>query len=184
MAFQERYIIGKFKDTPVEDVLEYFYTGSHPYAPFTIGELSDAIDLYHTNPKLFYIPKQKALGSYNKEFGDELYMIEEHTSEGHDIASFGYATKIESTDDLMRKLRKDEDYQVDAKMYVRARLFDIMVGDWDRHVDQWRWAQFKTKEGKKKFLPIPRDRDQPYSIMGDGAFNGFCYKSNSTTSLI
>ena len=173
MAFQQQFIIGRFKDTSVEDVLEYFYTGSHPYAPFTIGRLSDAVGLYHTNPKLFYIPKQKALKGFVDEFGDELYMIEEHVSEGHDIASFGYTKKIESTNDLIEKLRKDEEYKLDADLYVRARLFDILIGDWDRHVDQWRWAQFKDENGNKVFKPIPRDRDQPFSIMGDGALMKF-----------
>ena len=177
MAFQEQYIIGKFQDTPIEKILEYFYTGSHPYAPFTIGALSDAVDIYHTNPKLFYIPKQKALKGFVDEFGDELYMIEEHTSEGHDIASFGYAKKIESTNNLIVKLRKNEDYVIDAPAYVRARLFDIMIGDWDRHVDQWRWAQFKDANGKKVFKPIPRDRDQPFSIMSDGALMGFASRT-------
>ena len=183
MAFQEQYIIGKFEDTPVEEILEYFYTGSHPYAPFTIGAISDAVGIYHTNPRLFYIPKQKALKGYVDEFGDELYMIEEHTSEGHDIASFGYAKKIESTNDLIEKLRKDEEYELDATAYVRARLFDIMIGDWDRHVDQWRWAQFKGEKGKKIFKPIPRDRDQPFSIMGDGALMKFASRTVPSLQL-
>ncbi|RNC92583.1 MAG: phosphoesterase [Allomuricauda sp.] len=183
MAFQEQFIIGKFEDTPIEDILEYFYTGSHPYAPFTIGRLSDAVGIYHTNPKLFYIPKQKALKGYVDEFGDELYMIEEHTSEGHDIASFGYAKKLEGTNDFIEKLRKDEDYVLDATAYVRARLFDIMIGDWDRHVDQWRWAQFKGEDGKKLFKPIPRDRDQPFSIMGDGALMKFASRTIPSLQL-
>ncbi len=177
MAFQDQFIAGKLEDTAVEDILEYFYTGSHPYAPFTIAELSDAVAIYHTNPKLFYIPKQKALKGFVDDFGDELYMIEEHVSEGHDMAGFGYAKKIESTDDLIRKLRKDEEYQLDATAYVRARLFDIMIGDWDRHVDQWRWAQFDEGKDKTIFKPIPRDRDQPYSIMGDGTLMGFASRT-------
>ncbi|WP_343488048.1 metallophosphoesterase [Allomuricauda sp. d1] len=183
MAFQEQFIIGKFENTPVEDILEYFYTGSHPYAPFTIAELADAVNIYHTNPKLFYIPKQKALKGFVDEFGDELYMIEEHTSEGHDIASFGYAKKIESTNDLMKKLRKDEEYALNAPAYVRARLFDIMIGDWDRHVDQWRWAQFNDGNDKKIFKPIPRDRDQPFSILGDGALMKFASRTIPSLQL-
>ena len=173
IAFKDQFIIGKFKDTSVEDFLLYYYTGSHPYAPFPIAKLSDPVGIYHTNPRLFYIPKQKALDGYLDEFGDELYMIEEHVDDGHDIASFGNAKKIENTNDFIRKLRKDEDYKLDAKAYVRDRLFDIMIGDWDRHVDQWRWGQFKEEDGKKIFEPIPRDRDQPFSILGDGAFMRF-----------
>ena len=177
MAFQEKYVVGEFEDTFTESVLKDFYTGSHPYAPFTIGALSDAVGIYHTNPKLFYIPKQKALEDFNLEFGDELYMIEEHVSDGHNLSSFGKTKKIESTDDLIEKLRKDEEYQLDAKAYAKARLFDMLIGDWDRHVDQWRWAQFKQEDGTKRFIPIPRDRDQAFSIMGDGALMAFATRA-------
>ena len=170
MAFKDQYIIGEFEDTFTEGILEDFYTGAHPYAPFTMGVLSDAVNIYHTNPKLFYVPKQPALGDFNADFGDELYMIEEHVSEGHeDLESFGYAKDIESSYDFLNKLRSDEKYVVDTEMFIRARLFDMVIGDWDRHIDQWRWAEFKDEEKDKViYKPIPRDRDQVFSIMGDG----------------
>jgi hypothetical protein len=51
---------------------------------------------------------------------------------------------------------------------LRARLLDMLIGDWDRHSDQWRWAE--RKEGKQTyFYPIPRDRDQAY-FYSDGIF--------------
>ena len=81
IAFQDQYVIGKFEDTYPEKLLLDLYTGAHPYAPFTIDRLSDALGMYHTNPKLYYVPKQSVLGDYNKEFGDGLYMIEEHVSD-------------------------------------------------------------------------------------------------------
>ncbi|MDT0538318.1 metallophosphoesterase [Croceitalea sp. P059] len=178
IAFQNQYVIGDFEDSFTEKFLMDFYTGAHPYAPFTVGALSDAVGIYHTNPKLYYIPKQNALGGYNGEFGDGLYMIEEHVSEGHnDLESFGKTKKIESTYDLINKLRKDEEYRVDTKEYVKARLFDMLIGDWDRHVDQWRWAGFKDDNGNTIFKPIPRDRDQSYSIWGDGSIMGFASKT-------
>ena len=44
----------------------------------------------------------------------------------------------------------------------------MLLGDWDRHQDQWRWAQFNQENGDKLFKPIPRDRDQVFSNF-DGA---------------
>lgn len=171
MAFKDQYVVGDFDDTYTEAILSDFYTGSHPYAPFTVGPMADALEIYHTNPILYYVPKQPALEEFNSLFGDELYMIEEHVSDDHnDLSSFGFTQKIESTDDLLKKLRKDEKYVLDKTSYVRARLFDMMLGDWDRHVDQWRWAEFEDKaSGKIIYRPIPRDRDQVFSKMGDGA---------------
>ena len=170
MAFQDQYVLDDLKETYTQELLQDFYTGSHPYGPFTTGVLSDAVGIYHTNPVLYYVPKQPALKQYNDSFGDELYMIEEHTGDGHgDLASFGYANELKSTDGMLEDLRDDEKYEVDKDLYLRSRLFDMVLGDWDRHVDQWRWAEFKDKEkGKIVYRPIPRDRDQVYSKMGDG----------------
>ncbi|MDO6766916.1 MULTISPECIES: metallophosphoesterase [Cellulophaga] len=171
MVFQDQYVADDLKDTFGEKLLEDFYTGAHPYAPFTTGILSDAVGLFHTNPVLYYVPKQSSLEQYNANFGNELYMIEEHTGDGHgDLKSFGYSNDLKSTDSMLRDLRDDEKYSVDTQLYIRARLFDMAIGDWDRHTDQWRWAEFKDKETKKVvYKPVPRDRDQVFSKMGDGA---------------
>ncbi len=171
MAFQDQYVLEDLKETYTQEILQDFYTGAHPYGPFTTGILSDAVGLYHTNPVLYYVPKQPALKGFNDSFGDELYMIEEHAGDGHgNLASFGYADELKSTDSMLEDLRDDEKYEVDKDLYLRARLFDMVLGDWDRHVDQWRWAEFKDKETDKIiYRPVPRDRDQVYSKMGDGA---------------
>ena len=59
VAFKDQYIEGQFNDTYTEDLLLDVFTGSHPYAPFTIATLADAIGVMHTNPVLYYVPKQK-----------------------------------------------------------------------------------------------------------------------------
>ena len=168
VAFRDQYIQGQFDETYTQGLLLDAFTGSHPYAPFVIGTLADAVGVYHTNPVLYYVPKQNSLGSFNTEFGDELYMIEERAASGHgDKASFGFSNEIISTDDLLKKLAKNEKHQLDEASYIRARLFDMLIGDWDRHEDQWRWAVFEEGE-HTIYRPVPRDRDQAFSIMGDG----------------
>ena len=176
VAFKDQYIQGQFSSTYTEGLLLDVFTGSHPYAPFTIATLSSAIGVMHTNPVLYYVPKQNALGQFNDEFGDELYMIEERAADDHgDKASFGYSNKLISTHNLLLELREDEDHILDETAYIRARLFDMLIGDWDRHEDQWRWAKFK-EDGKTIYRPMPRDRDQAFSIMADGALLSFATK--------
>ncbi|MFK7749881.1 MAG: metallophosphoesterase [Kordia sp.] len=184
VLFKDQYIKGQFDDTITEDLLLDVFSGAHPYAPFAVGTLADAAQVYHTNPILYYVPKQNALGQYNDEFGGELYMIEEHTSEGHSSkASFGYQDELLSTDDLMKQLHKDEDLVIDEASYIRARLFDMLIGDWDRHQDQWRWIEFK-ENGKKVYRPMPRDRDQAFSKMSDGFLLGTAVKIIPTARLL
>ena len=168
IMFKDKYIGDKLDDSFASELLLDVFTGAHPYAPFVVGDLADAIGVYHTNPVLYYVPKQNALKNFNADFGDELYMIEEHTSEGHtDKASFGFQNELISTADMMKKIHKDENIVIDEAAYIKARLFDMLIGDWDRHEDQWRWIKFK-ENGKKVYRPMPRDRDQAFSKMSDG----------------
>lgn len=169
VLFTDTYVEKDFEETLTEDIILDFYTASHPYASFVVAPLADAVSVYHTNPKLVYIPKHKALGKYNSDFGNELYVIEERPDDGFlDVESFGKPDAIESTSDLMKNLRKDEKYQIDEPAFIRARLFDMILGDWDRHQDQWRWSRFDISGEEKVYRPIPRDRDQVFSFY-DGA---------------
>lgn len=169
VVFKDNFVQEEFKETFTQDVILDFYTASHPFASLAVGDLADAINVYHTNPQLVWMPKHPALGKYNETYGDELYLIEERPDEGFtDVVSFGTPDEIESTSDMLENIRKDEEYRMDEAAYVKARLFDMLLGDWDRHADQWRWARFDNK-GKKIYRPIPRDRDQVFSNY-DGGF--------------
>ena len=166
--FQDQYVEGQFDSTFTEDLVNDAFTGSYPYAPYIIGTLADEIQLPHLHPQLYYVPKQPALGRYNEIFGDELCMIEEHPSKGHDeFASGDFTGNILSTQDMMIEIHKKESEVIDEQAYIKARLFDMLIGDWDRHQDQWRWLEFK-ENGQKVYRPLPRDRDQPFSRWSDG----------------
>lgn len=170
--FKNQYVEGQFEDTASQKLVLDVFTGAHPYAPLTVGTLSDAVGVYHLNPKLYYVPKQNALGEFNEEFGGEMYLLEEHASEGHmHLADGGFTGDIISTLDVIKEVHSDEDVSIDQVNFVRSRLFDMLIGDWDRHHDQWRWLEFK-EDGKKVYRALPRDRDQSYSMMSEGFMLG------------
>ncbi|WP_338375179.1 metallophosphoesterase [uncultured Flavobacterium sp.] len=165
-VFVDQYVEEDLKGTYVETFLLDFFTTGHPFAAFMIDDLSRSIGIYHTNPKLFYIPKHDALGKFNSSFGDELYMVSEREDDSQkEKSSFGRADDIIGTDDLHKKLRKDEKYIIDEKAFIKARLFDMLIGDWDRHSDQWKWSEFKRGE-EVIYRPIPKDRDQAFPKYG------------------
>jgi len=76
VLFKDTYIQDEFEKTAIEGLILDFYTAAHPYAFTVVPDLSNAAKIYHTNHKLFYVPKHPALGEYKKEYGSELYMIE------------------------------------------------------------------------------------------------------------
>jgi hypothetical protein len=103
------------------------------------------------------------LDSFNKDFGNQLYLFEQRPDENWETApNFGNSKNIVGTEKMLSEINEDNDHSVDQISYVRARLFDFLIGDWGRHEDQWRWASFKNGD-KTTYRPIPRDRDQAYS---------------------
>ncbi len=167
--FKTQYLEPDVEDTYFIQLLQDYWTTANPYGSLTIGDMADALNIYHANTELYYIPKQEALGIHNDAYGDKIYFIEERLTDGHkDVASLGNTDKIEGTTDLLHELRRKDKIEVNESLYIRTRLFDNIIGDWDRHADQWRWAVQQGKNGKDIYEPIPRDRDQAFSD-----FDGF-----------
>lgn len=165
-----------YDDTFTEEVLTDFFTTAHPYMQLVINPLAKSVNVNHSSPSLFYIPRQERLGELNEQFGDELYFIEERPSDEQEdfrgykrtIDQAGEIDQFESTTDMFEKIKSDESFSVDQRDFIRARIFDMLIGDWDRHQDQWRWVEYETKDGDKTFLPVPRDRDNAFPKF-DGA---------------
>ncbi|MFO7743970.1 MAG: metallophosphoesterase, partial [Psychroflexus sp.] len=172
--YSNKNLLDEFDDTVVEELILDFLTSAHPFGYLVVPDLSEAIGVYHTNPKLVYIPKQKGLGKFNQVHGDEIYMIEERPEENWvgTEGVFGNPNHdIVSTSGMIERLRRDEKYKLDESNYLRARLLDMLLGDWDRHEDQWRWSEFEDENGDRFFRPVPRDRDQVFSNFDGGFFD-------------
>jgi hypothetical protein len=149
--------------TQAKNILQDNFMAAYPFAALAVPDMAEAANIYHTNPKLFYIPKQPALDLHNDLFGGDVYLIEERPGgDWSDLESFGNSDKIISTLDLIEKITKNRNHRIDQNWVVRSRLFDLIIKDWDRHEDQWRWARFEDEKGKF-YRPIPRDRDQPFA---------------------
>ena len=152
-----------FNESFVTEIIQDNFSATHPLAALPVAELSKVVGIYHTDPKIYYVPKQPALGRHNEAFGGSMYQLEERPDGDWSAApNFGNAKDFKSTVDVIDERTKDHDVRIDNQMVIRARMFDLLIGDWDRHDDQWRWAESK-KDGKKFYQPIPRDRDQAFS---------------------
>ncbi len=117
------------------------------------------------------MPYDKArLGEYFDDFAGLAGTMEERPKERDNVgAGFKGADKISGSYSVLNNLEKDNDNSVDGAAYLRARLLDLFIGDWDRHSDQWKWAGYKNN-GKTVWVPIPRDRDHAFSRQ-DGVFS-------------
>jgi hypothetical protein len=148
-----------FRNTIAQDVVQEFNSAAHPYAPLTLPPLAKATGVTAPKPELFFVPDDPSFGFYQTLFANTVCLLEER-----DPSIDGTDTR--STAKVFNKLLEENDHRAQQVEVLRARLLDIMVGDFDRHFDQWRWGTIDTGKGKL-YYPIPRDRDQAY-FFSDG----------------
>jgi hypothetical protein len=163
----------ELRESIAEDIVQDQISSANPFAPLVVSPLLDAVGILEAEPKLVFLPEDENLAEYKSEFGGVLGFIEEHPSEGEDDqAGFEDAIDVKGTYKLFDYLAKKRNQKIESQLYLKARLIDMLVGDWDRHMDQWRWAKFdSTARGTnfKVWKPIPRDRDQAFTKY-DGVF--------------
>jgi hypothetical protein len=162
--FPEAAVPEMLRKTFAQDLVQDQISAAHPYGALVIADLAEAAGIYHTNPKLMYVPDDPRLGEYQKDFANMLVLFEERPAgDWSEADHFGNSKKIINTTKVIEKTAEDHDNQVDQQFVLRSRLFDMVIGDWDRHDDQWRWATIKDKK-KESYRPIPRDRDQAFFV--------------------
>ena len=149
------------------DVAQDQFSILNPYGALIIPKLADAIGVYHTNPKIYYVPNDPRLGRYGDQIGGQLGLFEEKPdNDMSHVESVGRSEEVMAYRDMIREVDGDIDHRIDQEMFARARILDMIIGDWDRHSDQWRWAAFEPEDEQGKiYRPIPRDRDVAFMRM-------------------
>jgi hypothetical protein len=146
------------------DLVQDQISASNPYAAPVVAALAEYANIFHTNPEVVYVPDDQRLGIYRRDVAGKLFLFEERPDDDRrDVASFGRSENIISTAKVIEKTIASSNHVIDEGAVLRARLFDIVVNDWDRHEDQWRWAGFE-RNGQTVYKPIPRDRDQAFFV--------------------
>jgi hypothetical protein len=129
----------------------------HPAASVAAAPLLEAAGVLHVEPHLVVMPDDARLGDFRRDFAGALGTIEEYPGPAaNGQPGFAGATEIIASDELLERLRATSGERVDSRAYLRARLMDLFLGDWDRHTRQWRWAKVPGTPG---WQPIPEDRD-------------------------
>ncbi|MFA0962148.1 BamA/TamA family outer membrane protein [Roseivirga sp. BDSF3-8] len=163
--YPENAIPAPLRKTFAADIVQDQISASHPYGAIVLPPLADAAGVLHTNPSVVFLPDDPLLGPYRKDFANTLVLYEERPDEDwSDQASFGYSEELLSTRSVIEDLKDDSDNYVVQDEVLRARLFDMIIGDWDRHDDQWRWAEYDNDGKGKHYIPVPRDRDQVFFV--------------------
>jgi len=150
----------ELRRTYAKHVLRDLISAQHPGGSLVVARLLDAAGVLHATPQLAVMPDDPRLGEFRQEFAGMLGLIElRPTGDPDDAISDGTGmTKVASSEKLFDRITEHADETVDSRAFLAARLFDMFVGDWDRHPDQWRWARTGNTPADQ-WQPIPRDRD-------------------------
>jgi hypothetical protein len=139
-----------FAGTAIKDNM----SAQNPFSALVVPEIADAAGVPHTDPMIGWVLPDAKLGEFSDVFANTLCLLEEREPVGDTDNSLK----------MMKKLDDNNDNGYDGAQLLKAKALDALLGDWDRHEDQWRWKPEKNTDGTMKYLAIPRDRDQVFYL--------------------
>ncbi len=150
------------EDLGLENIIVDGISAQHPFGAILAAKLAEIAGVLHTHPNMLFIPEQDALGEYNKKYGNRLYLLEYETESKKNWTTFDNVDEIVETKDLQElKQEKGDNLSIDRAALIKARLFDLLIGDWDRHAEQWGWVLVR-EDNKLKAIPLAGDRDNAF----------------------
>lgn len=144
----KRYTKNRF----VRRIIQDHVSGSYPYAGLSVPGLAKAAGVPAGEQRLYFVPDDSIYGPYRAAMANKVFILINHQP---------IPAEEMTTEEMLEKLKSDSGYYVDQRKYLKARLLDWLLADWDRHDDQWRWVEQKTDSGIALQV-VPRDRDQAF----------------------
>lgn len=181
--FQEMYNKKDFKNTYMDEFIADAYTIINPYTFIVADHLAKASDLLSIDSKIYYLPKNSTRDTVadGSSIQDKLVTV-------IDIPNLD-RSNIHTTNDLLERLRFTKENQVDQDAYIRERMLDMLIGDWNKIPENWNWWSV-SKGDSLLFEPIVIDRNHAFTKVDGMMFKqmlnvltlGFIINYDSTLS--
>ncbi|MGM9478180.1 BamA/TamA family outer membrane protein [Pedobacter sp. GSP4] len=139
------------RQTFARDIIKDNMSAQHPFSALLVPVFAEAIGAPHSSPIIGLVAADKNLGEFAADFVNTVALLEEREPIG----------KSDNTAKMRERLVEDNDNTINAAMLLKLKCLDVLLGDWDRHDDQWRWKALKSPKGIS-YMPVPRDRDQVF----------------------
>ena len=143
-----------FRKTFAGTVIKDNMSAQNPFSALVVPIIAEAAGVPHSDPIIGWVAADPKLGEFSAVFANTLCLIEEREPVGDTDNSLK----------MMKRLDDDNDNRYNGKQLLKAKALDALLGDWDRHEDQWRWKPEKNADGTIRYLAIPRDRDQVFYL--------------------
>ena len=166
----ERLLPPEWRNSWPAKMLRDATSATHPGAAVMLPVLAEAAGIPHTQPRLVVLPDDPRLGKFRETFANQLGTLEEYpTAAGPGYGGFENATQIISTGDLWTAWLQGPENRIDTRAFLRARILDLFVENYDRRRGQWRWMRIP---GKERWQPLPEDPDMVF-VRHDGLMMSF-----------
>lgn len=155
--FQEMYNKNDFKDTYLDQFIGDAYTIINPYTFLASDYMAKIAGLNTSDPSLYYIPP-RATSDTIKDGSD----IQDRLVSICLLPDTVLQSDIVTTSTLLRKIQADKSHKVNQTMYIRERLFDILIGDWNKTPENWVWIM-KPNGTDTIYEPVVIDRSHAFT---------------------
>jgi hypothetical protein len=148
------------------DVARDRTASTHPAANLAHEPFYAAANVIHdTYARMFVMADDEILGEHRDLLAGRLGVLTYYPSKKPEHAEkYGKAIEIADSDSLVLWMNRSNDVRVAAIPYLRARLVDMLLNNWDRHPGNWKWARL-VPEGP--WHPLSRDMDNVF-VSQDG----------------
>ena len=164
----ERLLPAEWRESWPAKMMRDATSGTHPGAAVMLPVLAEAAGIPHTQPRLAIMPDDPKLGNFRATFANQLGTFEEYPTAGSDgREGFNGATEILSSSDLWERWLKGPENRIDTRAFLRARILDLFVDNYDRRRGQWRWMRIPANP---LWVALPEDPDMAF-LRRDGVVN-------------
>lgn len=150
----------QYKGTIIWYIVRDEGSASHPLGAIAADPLQSSLGILHPHPTVAVMADDPSLGEFRTEFAGMLGELEERPHVPKGGTDFTDASKVIGSDTLLDRINTDPQTRVDARALLTAVELDMLIGDNDRHPDQWKWARFGGHDAA--WVPIAEDRDHAF----------------------
>lgn len=145
-----------FKDTYLGDFVKEAYTIVHPYTFIASGQMADKLGLISFKPQIVYISETAECDTVadGTDLQNKLVGISE-------VPGMERYQHIRTTEELRKQLIAGNEFQIDQTKYIRTRLFDMLIGDWNKISESWYWLEDKQGD-TVMYEPVVVDRSHGF----------------------
>lgn len=115
--YPERGLPENLRKTVARDILQDQVVTSHPFSALTVPPFAAALGIPHSNPQIVFVADDISLGKYRNDFANTVLLFEEREPVD--------TLHTDNSEKAQRRVEQDNDYQINQKLVLRARLLDI-----------------------------------------------------------